>query len=48
MGVKMAPQVVPSWHDMLTNSDFLKQIFANRLKGSPNQGIGGKILEHPP
>ena len=34
IGVKMAPQVVPSWYDMQTNSDFQKQIFSKKLKGT--------------
>jgi pimeloyl-ACP methyl ester carboxylesterase len=33
MGVKYAPQVVPSWRDMAHGSDFLTQLFDRRLKG---------------
>lgn len=33
MGVKYAPQVVPSWRDMEHGSDFLKHLYDRRLKG---------------
>lgn len=32
MGVKWAPSVVPSWHDMKLGSPFLKHLFDQRLK----------------
>jgi pimeloyl-ACP methyl ester carboxylesterase len=33
MGVKYAPEVVPSWRDMEHGSDFLDHLFDQRLKG---------------
>ncbi len=33
MGVKYAPEVVPSWRDMANGSDFLDHLFEKRLKG---------------
>ena len=33
MGVKYAPEVVPSWRDMAKGSDFLDHLFDERLKG---------------
>jgi pimeloyl-ACP methyl ester carboxylesterase len=33
MGVKYAPEVVPSWRDMQHGSDFLTHLFDRRLKG---------------
>lgn len=33
MGVKYAPEVVPSWRDMSHGSDFLKRLYDKRLKG---------------
>jgi Lecithin:cholesterol acyltransferase len=33
MGVKYAPEVVPSWRDMAKGSDFLEHLFDKRLKG---------------
>lgn len=33
MGVKYAPQVVPSWRDMKHGSDFLQHLYDQRLKG---------------
>ncbi len=33
MGVKWAPSVVPSWHDMKQGSPFLNHLFNQRLKG---------------
>ena len=33
MGVKYAPEVVPSWRDMKHGSDFLTQLYRRRLKG---------------
>jgi pimeloyl-ACP methyl ester carboxylesterase len=33
MGVKYAPQVVPSWRDMKHGSDFLQHLYDRRLKG---------------
>ncbi len=33
MGVKYAPEVVPSWHDMKHGSDFLTHLYDERLKG---------------
>jgi pimeloyl-ACP methyl ester carboxylesterase len=34
MGVKYAPQVVPSWRDMAHGSDFLTHLYDRRLKGT--------------
>jgi pimeloyl-ACP methyl ester carboxylesterase len=33
MGVKWAPSVVPSWHDMMQGSPFLNHLFDHKLKG---------------
>jgi PGAP1-like protein len=33
MGVKYAPEVVPSWRDMANGSDFLDHLYDQRLKG---------------
>ena len=33
MGVKRAPSVVPSWYDLSPGSDFLDELFDERLKG---------------
>ena len=39
MGVKYAPQVVPSWRDMKHGSDFLTNLYAKRLKGTVNHHL---------
>jgi hypothetical protein len=39
MGVKYAPQVVPSWRDMEHGSDFLGHLFDQRLKGRVNHHL---------
>ena len=39
MGVKYAPEVVPSWRDMEHGSDFLTRLFARRLKGRVNHHL---------
>jgi pimeloyl-ACP methyl ester carboxylesterase len=39
MGVKYAPEVVPSWYDMSHGSEFLDQLFAKRLKGRVNHHL---------
>ena len=33
MGVKWAPAVVPSWHDMKQGSDYLSHLYGRKLKG---------------
>jgi pimeloyl-ACP methyl ester carboxylesterase len=39
MGVKWSPSVVPSWRDMAGNSDYLKHLFDQPLKGKVNHHI---------
>ena len=33
MGVERAPSVIPSWRDIEPESDFLKTIFSDKLRG---------------
>jgi hypothetical protein len=33
MGVRLSPAVVPSWRDMVSGSDFQKDILSKRLRG---------------
>lgn len=39
MGVKYAPEVVPSWIDMKQGSDFLSHLYDQRLKGRVNHHL---------
>lgn len=39
MGVKYAPEVVPSWRDMQQGSDFLTSLYDQRLKGRVNHHL---------
>ena len=39
MGVKYAPEVVPSWRDMKHGSDFLTHLYDQRLKGRVNHHL---------
>jgi hypothetical protein len=39
MGVKYAPEVVPSWYDMAHGSDFLTELYDKRLKGRVNHHL---------
>ncbi len=39
MGVKYAPEVVPSWVDMAHGSDFLTHLYDKRLKGRVNHHL---------
>lgn len=39
MGVKYAPEVVPSWRDMSHGSDFLSHLYDKRLKGKVNHHL---------
>ena len=39
MGVKYAPEVVPSWYDMAHGSDFLTHLYDKRLKGRVNHHL---------
>lgn len=39
MGVKYAPEVVPSWRDMKHGSDFLTHLYDKRLKGRVNHHL---------
>lgn len=39
MGVKHAPEVVPSWRDMSHGSDFLTHLYDKRLKGKVNHHL---------
>lgn len=39
MGVKYAPEVVPSWRDMKHGSDFLTSLYGRRLKGRVNHHL---------
>jgi hypothetical protein len=39
MGVKYAPEVVPSWRDMAKGSEFLDHLFDKRLKGRVNHHL---------
>lgn len=39
MGVKYAPEVVPSWRDMAQGSEFLDHLFDKRLKGKVNHHL---------
>lgn len=39
MGVKYAPEVVPSWIDMKQGSDFLDHLYDQRLKGRVNHHL---------
>ena len=39
MGVKYAPEVVPSWRDMAKGSGFLDHLFDKRLKGKVNHHL---------
>lgn len=39
MGVKYAPEVVPSWRDMKHGSDFLNHLYDKKLKGRVNHHL---------
>ena len=39
LGVKYAPEVVPSWRDMTHGSDFLTHLYDRRLKGRVNHHL---------
>ena len=39
MGVKYAPEVVPSWRDMASGSDFLDHLYDQNLKGRVNHHL---------